>query len=287
LDLHELIPAHDLPKSGLPGNETMAWISLDTEAEYRRRGGHPLFNETSIEYRLNSYGYRCPEFTEVADIRMISVGCSYTFGEGLPQDALFHEKFAERLRRESGKTVMNWNMARCGWGNDAVERVLHLAVPVLAPHIVLVLFPEMVRREYLAPGIEISFVPALGRHDSAVNAVLARQGRLGHDRDALLENLAGISSQQDDELRFFRSYKSIEALLSNRFWLFGHTDRWRESTHIFKHLAPERYAGYCSGLDLARDCQHPGPYSHAVLFERFWKAFESNRKPDSYRTLDF
>jgi hypothetical protein len=248
--------------------------------EFRSRGGHPVYDENSVEYRFNSHGYRCPEFSEAAEIRMISIGCGFTMGDGLPQDALFHERFAEQLRRKTGKTTVNWNLAESFTGNDVVERVLHVAVPILDPHIVLILFPDIEWREYVSPqGVRLpNFTPAFVNPHPYVQEVAdifhaSRQN--GPAVRELVGKLAATVCQPDDELRFFRSYKSIEALLSGRCWLFGFaTCDGIESLHVFQHLELERFAGSCGILDFARDCVHPGPYTHELLFQKFWNAFE-------------
>jgi hypothetical protein len=274
-----LLPSCAMPASGAPRDQTLAWYGTDTEESYRKRGGHPTYDESSIEYKFNSHGYRCPEFTEVADIRMISIGCSFVAGMGLPQNALFHELFAEHLRRKTGKTVVNWNIAESGAGNDAVERVLHLAVPYLEPHIVLILFPGITRREYVTPKcIPVQYTPGILDHP-AFKAILGEGSEwLIRLLRPIYGNLAGIASEQNDEMRFFRSYKSIEALLSDRCWLFGFADFTGsiEVRHVFKHVAMERYIGDWSMLDGARDDPpHPGPATHELLFRGFWNAFES------------
>jgi hypothetical protein len=210
---------------------------------------------------------------------MVSVGCSITWGEGMPQHALFHEKFAERLRRETGKTVINWNLAECGAGCDLVERVLHIAVPILDPHIVLVLFPEVARREHLSP--DGNYHPYVPRHlldhprlKWVADDILKLAGQHNQAIKAIWDALGGIASEQDDELRFFRSYKSIEALLSNRCWLMGFTATEIECFHVFRHVDSDLYIGYCRQLDWARDDIHPGPATHDALFRGFWNTFE-------------
>jgi hypothetical protein len=262
MEIEQLIPREGMPVSGTPGPRVTKWWGHDNEAALRQNGGHPLYDESSIEYRLNTNGYRCPEFKEGADIRMISIGCSAVFGLGLPETALFHERFAERLRIETGKTVVNWNLGETAAGNDVVERVLHLAVPLLDPHIVLVLFPEIARREYLSPhGLRIKYVPTYHPPDD----VTAR---------ALMDSIGKMTFQQDDELRFFRSYKSIESLLAGRCWLFGMFDgRWIETCHIYKHIARDRYIGNWRKEDRARDHAHPGPLTNDLLYGQFWQTF--------------
>ena len=44
-----------------------------------------------IVYKLNSRGYRSPEFDVSADIKVLTMGCSWVIGKGVKQDELFHE----------------------------------------------------------------------------------------------------------------------------------------------------------------------------------------------------
>jgi hypothetical protein len=265
-----------MPSSAVRHEAVVQWNGVDSEETFRERGGHPLYDELSIEYRFNSHGYRCPEFTEVADIRMISIGCSYVMGTGLPQRALFHELFAERLRKETGKTVVNWNLGESGTGNDAVERVLQLSVPLLDPCIILVLFPSIARREYLSPeGVRVTYAP---RYRPANDSV----------KTEFMDRIAGITCQQDDELRFFRSYKSIETLLADRCWMFGFYDtEWIETCHVFRHVAPDRYIGKWTRLDTARDHGHPGPLTNERLYEGFWNTFAALSASGCCRALPY
>jgi hypothetical protein len=271
-----------MPKTGIQVGAVLQWWgAFDTPEQLRIHGGHPLYDESSIEYRFNSYGYRCPEFDVTADIRMVTIGCSYTAGEGLPQNALFHERFAARLAEDTGKSVVNWNLARGGYGIDIVERVLHLGVPLLDPHIVLVLFPEVGRREYLSPeGLHVTFAPSMvgsyapAREFVDKNIFSRPDGAL---MKLIAHTLADLESQQDNELRFFRTYKSIEALLHGRCWLFGFVNDWIEDSYVARHLDAARNVGVFPDLDLARDFSHPGPYSQQVFCDEFWKAFERVR----------
>ncbi len=184
--------------------------------------------------------------------------------------------------------MVNWNIAESGTGNEVVERVLHLAVPYLEPHIVLVLFPGIARREYVSPiGWRVLYTPAMLDHPATKAALRKESKQVIRISRRMFENLAGIASEQDDEMRFFRSYKSIEALLSDRCWLFGSADLCgyaaMEGRHLFKHVAMERYIGDWFPLDGARDdTPHPGPATHEMLFRGFWNAFESIRGSGSY-----
>jgi hypothetical protein len=256
--LENLLPLNGVPRSGAPENCVQQWCGLDNQTDYRKRGGHPLYSETDIEYRYNSHGYRCPDFASQAQIRVVSIGCSCTLGVGVPQGAIFHELFAERLRLESGSTVVNWNLGRNGASNDHIARVLHLAIPKLNPHLVLILFTKLARREYLAV------------HDQWMNYTPA-----GRPADPVIRELSthfdALSSAFDDELNFFRNYKSVEYLLADRLWLCSMLgDQLRV---VGGHLNEAHHANRLRWLDKGRDNSHPGPQTHELLYREFWAKF--------------
>jgi hypothetical protein len=244
-----------MPRSGYPENREERWCGQDNLEDYRRRGGHPLYGEDDIRYCYNARGYRCPEFDEEAEIRMISIGCSWGFGVGIPQEATFHERFARRLRLELGATVVNWNLSRPGASNDYIARVLHLAVPRLDPDLILVLFSRLQRREYMtADNRQIYYNPA---------------APLEHPVKSHLE---ALSSAYDDQLNFFRNYKSVEGLLADRVWLFSMVNPG-QAEPIADHLDPSHRTADLRFVDKARDQTHPGPQTHELIGNAFWTKF--------------
>jgi hypothetical protein len=259
MKLSDLLPASGLPASGKPASCDEYWCGLDNLDEYRKCGGHPLYSERDIVYRYNSLGYRCPEFDQQADIRIVSVGCSHTVGVGLPQTAVFHERFAERLRRESGKTVVNWNLGLSGTSCDYVARMLHLAVPRLNPDIVLILFPQLSRREYVSiQGRRMSYNPNYVATDAVTREICS--------------HFAALSSVYDDRLNFYRNYKSIESLLTDHCWFFSLTNG-DDATGIIDYVDPARYIEASRRIDRARDRSHPGPETNQAIYDAFWTRF--------------
>jgi len=192
MNLHDIIPRSDIPKTRHAGERELTWLDTDSREEFQKRGGHPLYGEADVSYRFNSYGYRCPEFEPGAEIRMISIGCSNTLGVGLPQQAVFHERFAARLRKEMSTTVVNWNLSMSGASNDYISRTLYLAVPRLDPHIVLVNFTFLPRREYVSVETEIvNYIPKVEPPNRVVKEIY------GH--------FAALSSPFDDQRNLFQN----------------------------------------------------------------------------------
>ncbi len=256
MEIYDFIPAMGLPRTGHFENREELWCPGDGLEEYRKRGGHPLYGETDIVYRYNSRGYRCPEFDAGAEIRMISIGCSWTFGVGVPQQTIFHERFAELLRKVVGKTVVNWNLGLIGGSNDYIGRVLNMAVPALNPDIVLVLFTWLNRREYMsAHGEPVNYRPNWTPRDRAYREVC--------------KHFAALTSAHDDLLNFYRNYKSVENLLRGRSWAFSFTNE-KDMAAVMPYLDLDHLVVRAKIVDSARDMVHPGPATHGQICGNFW-----------------
>jgi hypothetical protein len=136
---------------------------------------------------------------------------------------------------------------------------LYLAVPWLDPHLVLINFTHASRREYVT--LQEQWVPyaaSLQPPDAVIQEVY--------------DHFKALSSPYDDELNFFRNYKAVESLLTDRFWLYS-LSRPAEIARIMCHLDASRYVGALGELDRARDGRHPGPASHEKLSELYWDRF--------------
>ena len=72
----------------------------------------------------------------------------------------FTKLSCERLREETGKSVVNWNLGSGGASNDFITRLLFLAYPILKPDLVIINFTEPSRREYITnTGECVKYVP--------------------------------------------------------------------------------------------------------------------------------
>jgi hypothetical protein len=262
-----ILPEHGLPPTGYPPNECCAWWHGDNLAGYRERGGHPVYGEHDITYQFNALGYRCPDFDVTADIRVIAIGCSYVLGTGLAQPHLFHERFAERLRCATTRSVVLWNLGWAGAGNDYIARLLLLAVPRLDPHLVLINFTHLVRRDYVSvQNRYINYNPRYVPADDITKDIF------GH--------FAALCSPYDDQLNFFRNYKTIELTLTGRCWLYSMI-RPADAGAVAAHMDQRRLVGQLKLVDRARDGGHPGPESHRIVAELYWQKLLELGGPDS------
>ena len=98
-------------------------------------------------YTLNSFGYRCPEWSSMPDGKknVVILGCSHTFGQGLNDD----EHWVHFLSQHNTKRCRYWNLAQPGSSADKVVRTLHGCEKVIHPSIIIVCWPAWSRREKL------------------------------------------------------------------------------------------------------------------------------------------
>lgn len=101
-----------------------------------------LFNDSVNTYKLNSRNYRSPEFE--AGTELVTLGCSQTFGCGVPQDEMWPAKLAEYMG------VSYANLANVGSNpREQVHRFYAYVEEFGLPKYVALLMPEYSR--YLYP----------------------------------------------------------------------------------------------------------------------------------------
>lgn len=263
MNSRELLPVGDIPQTEWAGRAPCNWLWDFERRQFEEKGGHPIYGASDVEYRFNSHGYRCPEFSEIKPLRIVAIGCSYVFGFALPQRAVFPELLRARLESTTGKAVVLWNLAFGGASNDYIARVLQLSVPLLRPDIVLINFTWTSRKEYVAASGEyFNFLPGV---DPDWNPVLSE----------CFKHFQALASEGAERLNLFKNYKAVEALLSSKRWLFSAAGP-DVFASIDRHIDPSRFVGtlFCKGLirDFARDHQHPGPKMHERLAQLYWQA---------------
>jgi len=132
-------------------NQELEWLPTDTKENYEKLLQEPVhakyFAELgwdqpgSITYRINSDGFRADEFD--SGPYMVALGCSYTVGIGLPDQATWPRLVA---------TELGLSCANLAWGGNSADTCYRLAeywVPKLRPNYVCMLAPPRHRVEIL------------------------------------------------------------------------------------------------------------------------------------------
>lgn len=258
---NDLLPYGTLPKTEWAGRAASNWLWDFERERFEQAGGHPLFSEKDVEYKFNSLGYRCPEFTEAGDLSILALGCSYVFGYAMPQQLIFPEIIRQQLEQETKKKVILRNLSLGGASNDYIARLLQLGMPLLKPDLVLINFTFIARREFVAQdGSYYSFLPGV-------------EPTWSETFMATFKNLSALVNREADKLNFFKNYKACESLLSGARWLFSSV-RNNGPILIEHHIDRSKYVGaiYEEGInvDLARDHSHPGPEAHKRIANLYW-----------------
>ncbi len=113
------------------------------------------------DYKVNSHGYRCPEWTPMPDGKknVVVLGCSHTFGQGNADN----EHWVHFLSQHNTDRLRYWNLGQPGASADKVVRILYGCEKVIYPSIVIVCWPFWSRREKLHsyPQSQMSYDPEL------------------------------------------------------------------------------------------------------------------------------
>lgn len=142
----------DIPFLNNRANQTVQWVNTDKEQNYKTitKKGPNLYSKTDVEYKYNSDGYRCDDFTLPSDFPIVFVGCSSTEGIGLPLYETWSYKILEKIRAKTGFNIPYWSVALGGVGIDTAPNKLYWLTSKykIKPKIVFGLFPPLYRREF-------------------------------------------------------------------------------------------------------------------------------------------
>lgn len=103
-------------------------------------------------YTFNSFGYRGAEPNPEAKARVLTSGCSYTFGEGLDYDEAWATRFVRLYARHRGLDVEDVdliNLAQGGASNDYIARTVVPHLERVEPDLVVILFTYKNRAEVM------------------------------------------------------------------------------------------------------------------------------------------
>ena len=99
------------------------------------------------DYKVNSHGYRCPEWDPMPSGKknVVVLGCSHTFGQGNADN----EHWVHFLSQHNTERLRYWNLGQPGASADKVVRILYACEKLIDPRIIIVCWPFWSRREKL------------------------------------------------------------------------------------------------------------------------------------------
>lgn len=207
------------------------------------------------------YPFRCPTWNPMPNGKKNAVilGCSHTWGIGLET----HETWAHLVSQHNTRRIRYWNLGQPGASADTVVRILYSTEKVLFPSIIIVMWPDISRREV---------------HDTEIRKVRGSdvtQRYENHTTDQknflknvfLLEKFAEKNQCKTfhcfaDKYNDFRTKKGAPLLLED-YTLRNCWPYWDKFTARDLHAEPSR----------ARDGMHFGTKHHERFAELFLEAF--------------
>lgn len=212
---------------------TLHWFGTDTydlhlkNLKYNYKELNDLgFIDKTIEYKINSMGFRCEEFESYHSI--IFLGCSCTFGLGLHLYDTWPYLVSKNLNLRS------INLSISGGSNDSAFRVFNQYYQQLAPKIVVILSPNIFRKEVIISNYSKNYLV----NNNYKNNTLWNEW-LSSDSNGILNRKKNILAIEYFCLKFgikFLQYE-VEDLIG-------------------------------STKDLARDLLHPGKITNKLFAER-------------------
>jgi hypothetical protein len=233
-------------------NSTLEWLQPDTEESFKKLNRSSIhqqyFREKgwdvpgAITYKFNNHGFRCEDFDDKPCL--VTLGCSYTLGLGLPQSDIWPTLVGSELIL---KVV---NLAWNGYSADSCFRLAEYWLPKLNPKLVVMFTPPQDRIEVLNENDTVVYTPSIFGNVSDVVG----------DRfltDWMLFN-------ENGRLNSIKNKLALQKLCYNlnvRCQIYD----------VFDFVAEPREV-----VEYARDHMHMGPKGHRILADNIIKDWKNN-----------
>jgi hypothetical protein len=230
-------------------NQSLNWFNADSEEKYtlnyKNRYLDLEINEwidNHFIYKFNSHGFRSEEFSDEPTI--MTLGCSNTFGVGLPVDKIWPELLAKELNMKC------FNMGICGGSLDGAFRMCHGYIDIVKPKIVVLLEPPPNRMELF----NVNSMPPCNIGTWNINSP---------GENDPIENFAKLwlSSDYNDYFNREKNILAIKQMCIERNIKFV----YESSDKLYPTNPPG--SELKSGM-LARDLMHAGIFGHVKLTKK-------------------
>ena len=232
----------------------------------------PIYSDTSVQYDINSQGFRDDEFPWLnpgsTEPYRLAIGCSHTWGIGLLKDEVWVSHFKKMMKKKMHHYPQIWNLGMPGGSNDKIYRVLYniFQYKKLKPHSIIVQLTYPERTEWF---------------------------HKDEDNNTRIQDWQAVSCAEPTYYKattdHYHIQKTIELMTAIKVLCDKHGTKymfWCTSNYFnfsLQELAAEYSFNLCTttmsrvGNDLARDNAHYGPKAHLEIFKRLYDyAFECN-----------
>lgn len=225
--------------------QTLDWMPTDTKENFESMMIVPKHREYfqnlgwdkpgAITYKFNSHGFRSREFNS-SNRCILTLGCSYSFGTGLPVETLWSTLLSQTLE------VDCYNLSWPGIASDTCYRLAEYWIPKLKPCAVFVVLPPRHRFELLindSNDIDRTY---------KVFMPMSQKNLLNAGQDAYVKNW--FLCEDNAEVQQRKNQRAIKNLC------------WDLNLPCFVENAEKHFAD-------SRDYMHAGPSGHKFLADKF------------------
>ena len=231
--------------------QTLKWLPTDTEESFQRLIQNEEYREyfrskgwlepDAITYRINSAGFRSEELDPQA-ASVVSLGCSYSVGTGLPEETTWPALVSSALG------LKNYNLAWAGTSADTCFMQAEYWLPVLQPKLVVMAAPPKHRFDLIT---EKANYP----HDTYMpNSEIG-----GSDQDGFIKTW--FLNDRNADLNNARNRLAVEGLCA------------KLGIRCLTYNAHDWFAKSREEVEYARDRMHAGPRGHQLFAERILNDF--------------
>lgn len=206
---------------------------------------------------LDKNGFRFTHSPGNAELRVLTIGCSFSFGYGLPYPQIASARIARLLEEGLGKLTADINLSVPGTSNDYIIRQLFEVAELMKPHVIFVAFTQPARREFW------------WREDKhySIRPRAAEKDEWSDRRRELQHDLERIENQWNDLRRLYLAVRTCALIARSINAAFVYTyATFRKTPPIQEWMSPSGFIGFVyPRIDLAGDSAHPGPRSNQLL----------------------
>ena len=201
------------------------------------------------KYSFNELGFRGDSINKEG-FKVMSIGCSYTIGVGVNDDETWSSQFCKLINKG---VDMNFGMpAR---SSDYVVRCLFTFFDYVKPNLVLIMYPNLARREfYTKDGHIVPFMPT----NSWGYLKETEEGR------NIQKNLFELQNDNQDFVNWYKNHLLITYYLKNKNcnWLWNGSYGIKKEYHEFNRFDGDyKEPKY---KDFGSDGKHPGPINNKI-----------------------
>lgn len=225
-----------------------------------------IYHATSFDYKFNSMGFRCDEFSLRSNNPTIFLGCSHTMGLGIP----YTESWAYKLHNTTSPTEPFWNLAFEKSSIDAQVLLLNEYASELKPQRIFFLMPNLYRRYIRYNNDALHYSPMLGQDKKFFDPNNTYE-------KFNIERLEPILLDQSYAFAQVDLYLTLLDLIASKLNATVFLQHWyltKEEEKIKLNSLLEKFSNIVKLdteweiKDWARDKMHFGPNSHSIFAEK-------------------